>query len=328
MLCRFVLLTSIIVISKLDAACNPKLPNCKDGGAPSGGQPKCNPFYLIPGRANECTRGGPNKVLSIDSSSIQITPTPIKLPGCFTMSTNIEILPSAVPRNFVSKIEYSWVNEPQFSNLPCQNQTSDGCGGYGNNCYYCDICNSLTELKTNNKVNNQQMIKQFTDISCPTKQGIYQLKREFCFNDFKDFDKDHDCHLDFLQNNQVAQPYKEALNNIQLSGYGTVLAKFILANNASDDQVTQKKAKEKDIEKSLDVELEKKRQENNWAVNAAEYITFKNWYIQFRKDQWHKSEYLPWLTYTNEIGCLTVSFTVCDKEPTSVDGQTWQCPQS
>lgn len=79
------------------------------------------------------------------------------------------------------------------------------------------------------------MVKQLTDISCPTKQGIYQLKREFCFNDFKDFDKDHDCHLDFLQNNQVAQPYKEALNNIQLSGYVNFLhlsfVTAVIANN-------------------------------------------------------------------------------------------------
>jgi hypothetical protein len=321
----FILFLFYSLSSKLEAACNPKAPNCHEDGS-GVGQQKCNPFYLIPGKANECTKGGPNKVLTMDSSSIQINPNPIKLPGCFTMTGNVEILTPNVPKNLVSKIEYSWVNEPQFSNLPCQNQSSDGCGGYGNNCYYCDVCRSLTELKSNQKVNNQAMLKQFNDISCPTKQGIYQLKREFCFNDFKEFDKDNDCKLDFMQNQKVPQQYKEALNNIQLSGYGTVLAKFSLASNASDEQTAQKAAKEKDIENSLGVELEKKRTENNWAVNDGQYVTFKSWYIQFRKDQWHKSEYLPWLIYTNEIGCLTVSFTVCDKEPTTVDGQNWQCP--
>lgn len=53
MLLRLILVA--IVISKLEAACNPKLPNCRDDGA-QGGQPKCNPFYLIPGKANECSK--------------------------------------------------------------------------------------------------------------------------------------------------------------------------------------------------------------------------------------------------------------------------------
>jgi hypothetical protein len=41
-----------------------------------------------------------------------------------------------------------------------------------------------------------------------------------------------------------------------------------------------------------------------------------------------RDKYLPWLIYENELACLKVTFTVCDKEPvplTDTDKQGWYC---
>lgn len=49
------------------------------------------------------------------------------------MQMNVELLPTNLPNSYISKIEYNWWNLPQFASLACQNQSSNGCGGYGNN---------------------------------------------------------------------------------------------------------------------------------------------------------------------------------------------------
>jgi len=311
--------------SYADAACDPRLPHCKDQGSSSGPRKDCKPFWLIPGKANDCTKPSKNKLLSIDANSVTITPNPIKLPGCFTLNMKVDVQQVDVPKNFFAKVEYNWWNLPQFSSLPCQNSSANGCGGYGNNCYYCDICNSLQDV---DKVSGKStIVSQFKSLSCPKKAGPYNFKREFCFNDFSDLDKDNDCQFDILQNGQAAENYKDALKNLKQAGYGTVVAKFTLSYNATDTQVDKKKSKEGEIEKTIEKELEAKRKENNWAVDDKQYITFRNWYVQYRKDTWHKQEYLPWLLYYNEIGCMTVSFDVCDKQPTpaSSGASAFQC---
>jgi hypothetical protein len=172
-----------------------------------------------------------------------------------------------------------------------------------------------------------QLVGQFKNIDCPQKAGPYILKREFCFNDFSDFDKDKDCKLDFLQNNQAGTNYKDAVKNLQQLGYGTVVSKFILSYNATRDQQQNKRTKEAEIAKQIDAELEKKREENHWALDDDQYKKFRDWYIDYRKNTWHKMDYLPWLLYYNEIGCMTVSFDVCDKQPTpaSTGASSFQC---
>lgn len=67
-----------------------------------------------------------------------------------------------------------------------------------------------------------------------------------------------------------------------------MVSKFTLAHNATTDQQHNKAKKEADIEATIDTELEKKRVENGWALNDRQYKTFRNWYIQYRKDTWHK----------------------------------------
>uniref|UniRef100_A0A915K8S3 Uncharacterized protein n=1 Tax=Romanomermis culicivorax TaxID=13658 RepID=A0A915K8S3_ROMCU len=106
----------------------------QNNGGPSG--EACKPFYLIPGKAMDCsTKDFSSKILSIDPSSVTISPNPVKLPGCFTIRMNVNMLPlpQDFSRSYVSKVEFNWWNLPQFSSLPCQNQSSNGCGGYGNN---------------------------------------------------------------------------------------------------------------------------------------------------------------------------------------------------
>jgi len=237
----------------------------------------------------------------------------------------VSVQQADVPRSFLSKVEYYWNNVPQFSSLPCQNSSANGCGGYGNNCVYCDICHNLQEIDKNS--NKPQIANQFKDIDCPQKSGDYNLKKEFCFNDFSEFDKDRDCKLDFLQNGQAGSNYKDAFKNLQQIGYGTVTSKFILSYNATPEQQKSMDKKLNDIAKSIDQELEKKRQEKQWALDNEQYQTFRDWYIQYRKDTWHKQDYLPWLLYYNEIGCMTVSFDVCDKQPTpaATGASSFQC---
>lgn len=299
---------------KADAACDPRLPHCKDQSTGGGARKDCPPFWLIPGKANDCTKPTGKKLLSVDANSVTITPNPIKLPGCFTLNMKVDVQQVDVPKSFFAKVEYNWWNLPQFSSLPCQNSSANGCGGFGNNCYYCDICKSLTDVDTTTSKSN--LVAQFKSLSCPDKAGPYNFKREFCFNDFSDLDKDNNCQLDFLENGQAGDNYQDSLKNLKQLGYGTVVAKFTLSYNATSDQSDKKKSKEAEIEKTIEKELEAKRKENNWAVDDAQYITFRNWYVQYRKDTWHKQEYLPWLLYYNEIGCMTVSFDVCDKQPT------------
>jgi len=301
------------------------LPVCAQSKAT---KPDCKSFYLIPGKANDCTKPTSKKFISIDANSVSVTPSPIKLPGCFTLSMKVTIEPTDVPKSFFSKVEYDWGNVPQVRSLPCQNASANGCGGFGNNCFYCDVCNSLQDVdKTDSK---SSLVTQFKQIKCPDKAGPYTFTREFCFNDLSELDKDHNCKLDFLENGQTGESYQDALKNLQKAGFGTVLAKFILAYNATSDQQEKKRAKEAELEKSIDADVEKQRAKNNWAVTDQEFITFRNWYIDYKKNTWHKNEYLPWLLYYNEIGCMTVSFDVCDKPPVPAasGANAFQCPSS
>ncbi|KRX88892.1 hypothetical protein T4E_3140 [Trichinella pseudospiralis] len=210
--------------------CNPRLPHCRvsQNSKPYSNRPptstqqqsKCKPKYLIPGKAVDCTKTSSQKVMYIDPKSVVITPNPIKIPGCFTLEMTTHIKEQKLHKSFFAKIEYTWWNLPQFSQLPCQNATANGCGGYGNNCYYCDICNSLKEVgKKAQDAKSTSILSQFKDVSCPTETGSYKLKKQFCFHDFGELDKDGNCELDFIENDQIAKIYKDAFQNLQQLGY-------------------------------------------------------------------------------------------------------------
>lgn len=279
-------------------------------------QSRCNyqDIWLIPGRADaSCTRPGAKKLIEIDPQHVVIHPEVVKLPGCFTVEIkNVRILDkkNVLGNSFFAKAEYQWWNIKDFSELKCQNASNNGCGGYGNNCYYCDICESLSELETTGK--HSTLADQFRGINCPDHPGLYTFRKEFCFNDWTAFDTDNDCQFDFFQGDKLSD-YRSAFASLQQIGYGTVVAKIRLAYNATEAILQKKLRKEAQIEESVLKELEERRR--TWDVNNGQFDRFRQWYIGYRKDIWHKEDYLPWLLYENEISCLRLTFDVCERLP-------------
>uniref|UniRef100_A0A915BVY8 DUF7753 domain-containing protein n=1 Tax=Parascaris univalens TaxID=6257 RepID=A0A915BVY8_PARUN len=281
-----------------------------------GGSSRCNyqDIWLIPGRADaSCTRPGAKRILEIDPRQVVIRPEVVRLPGCFTVEIkNIHILEheDAIGNSFFAKAEYQWWNVKDFSELKCQNASNNGCGGYGNNCYYCDICESLSEL--GNSQAHSTLADQLRGINCPDHSGFYTFRKEFCFNDWAAFDADGDCQFDFFQGDKFSD-YRSALSSLQQIGYGTVVAKLRLAFNATGIVKQKKAAKEAQIEESVMRELEERRR--TWDVNNGQFDRFRQWYIEYRKNIWHRDDYLPWLLYENEISCLRLTFDVCERVP-------------
>jgi len=134
-------------------------------------------------------------------------------------------------------------------------------------------------------------------------------------------DEDHNCQIDLLEKaGEELGSYKSAFQALQQLGYGTVIAKFTLAHNATAPQEEKKRVKEEEITGVWTKELEQRR--STWDVGNGHFEKFREWYIQYQKDLWHKNKYLPWLVFTNEMACLSVTFDVCDKEPTPVGGSS------
>ncbi|KAM3715701.1 Glycoprotein 3-alpha-L-fucosyltransferase [Dirofilaria immitis] len=136
-------------------------------------------IWLIPGKADvSCSRPGIKKIIEVDSRQIVIRPKIVKLPGCFNLEIkNIRVLDNhddAIVNSFFAKIEYQWWNVKDFEDLKCQNASNNGCGGYGNNCYYCDICESLHQLQLGHE--KSAFTDQLKGISCPKYPGYYTFR--------------------------------------------------------------------------------------------------------------------------------------------------------
>jgi len=166
----------------------------------------------------------------------------------------------------------------------------------------------------------RQIVDQLRGIKCPQRAGLYTFRKEFCFNDWSAFDADGDCKLDFFQapgGSRAGNPdYRSTFASLQQIGYGTVVAKFRLAHNATGAVRTKRINKEKQIEQTVLRELEDRRR--TWDVNNGQFEKFRQWYVEYRKNLWHKDDYLPWLLYENEISCLRVTFDVCERLPRRV----------
>ncbi|PIO61257.1 hypothetical protein TELCIR_17227, partial [Teladorsagia circumcincta] len=108
--------------------------------------------------------------------------------------------------------------------------------------------------------------------------------REFCFNDWAAFDSDGDCEMDFLQGDKG--DYRGALATLQQVGYGSVIAKIRLAFNATGSVERKRLLKEAQIEETVAKELEERRR--TWDVNNGQFDKFSQWYIEYRKNIWHK----------------------------------------
>ncbi|CAP27332.2 Protein CBG07012 [Caenorhabditis briggsae] len=282
---------------------------------------KCNyqDIWLVPGRADaSCTRPGAKKVLDINPNQVHIKPDVVRFPGCFTLeikNVKVKDLPEALDNSFFAKAEYQWWNVKDFSNMKCQNASNNGCGGYGNNCFFCDVCESLTNLEQEEAEQSNTLAGQLKGINCPQRPGFYTFRKEFCFNDWSAFDADGDCEMDFLQGDRG--DYKSALGSLQQVGYGSVIAKIRLAFNATGAILRKRQLKEEQIEETVAKELEERRR--TWDVNNGQFDKFSQWYIEYRKNLWHKDDYLPWLLYENEISCLKLTFDVCERPPRRIN---------
>ncbi|GMR36999.1 hypothetical protein PMAYCL1PPCAC_07194, partial [Pristionchus mayeri] len=280
---------------------------------------RCNyqDIFLIPGRADaSCTRPGTKKLIDIDPRHVHIKPEVIRFPGCFTLEIrNLRIADdqNTIGNSFFAKAEYQWWNVKDFSNLKCQNASNNGCGGHGNNCYYCDVCESLTEIDRTGRTEDS-LAAQLKGINCPQRAGLYTFRKEFCFNDWSSFDSDGDCEMDFLQGDKT--DYKGAFASLQQIGYGSVIAKIRLAHNATGLVARKKQLKEEQIEQSVARELDQRRA--TWDVNNGQFDKFSQWYIDYRKNVWHKEDYLPWLLYENEMSCLKLTFDICERTPRKI----------
>ncbi|RCN25899.1 hypothetical protein ANCCAN_28384 [Ancylostoma caninum] len=203
-------------------------------------------FRIIPARP------GAKRVLEINPGQVRIRPEVVRLPGCFTLEIkNLRVKddPDIIGNSFFAKAEYQWWNVKDFSNLKCQNASNNGCGGYGNNCYYCDVCQSLSEIDNGDIDMSDSIASQLRGISCPKRPGFYTFRKEFCFNDWSAFDTDGDCEMDFLQGDRG--DYKGALASLQQVGYGSVIAKIRLAFNATGNIERKRILKEAQIEESV-----------------------------------------------------------------------------
>jgi hypothetical protein len=71
----------------------------------------------------------------IYNETVRVTPNPIRLPGCFNMTFDVEILDSInqVPNSYIGKNEFQLFELPDIEKMQCQNASNNGCGGYGNN---------------------------------------------------------------------------------------------------------------------------------------------------------------------------------------------------
>lgn len=70
---------------------------------------------------------------------------------------------------------------------------------------------------------------------------------------------------------------------------GTIVARLRLAYNATKEIAQKRALKEKQIEEMITRELEEKRR--TWDVTNGEFQRFQKWYINYRKNLWHKLVY-------------------------------------
>uniref|UniRef100_A0A183BZJ0 Helicase n=1 Tax=Globodera pallida TaxID=36090 RepID=A0A183BZJ0_GLOPA len=208
--------------------------------------------------------------------------------------------------NIFAKTEYQWLNavHSKSGESKCQNASVNGCGGFGNNCYYCDICKSLRSIDEKPDKSNlpPDIAKQFKGMNCPDKTGIYSFRKEFCFNDWSILDANRDCRLDFLESISPSAE-SDQIGDVQSAmaalQQGTLVAKVRLAYNATPEIEAKRAQKEAQIERT----------------EGDDFANFTQWAIEQRKGNWHKSEYLPWLLYENEIACIRLTFDICQQQP-------------
>jgi len=232
----------------------------------------------------------------------------LQFPGCFVLKAEVQLL-QELNTNMFGNIQFQWTSLPQVNNLKCEKQEQNGCGGVGNNCYYCDICKGIVQLQ------EDKHIKRQDEFHCPTKPKIYRLERQFNISDWSGLDENHNGVIDFLEDDNL-QKVRDYLKAINVVGFGTLSIQFQIATNATSAQQTAKHAEEMRIR----ADVARKYQFNQKSPDSVRREADSEVHY------WHRNSYLPWLLKTNQVACVTFFFDICLNEPSPFNLQSsFQC---
>ncbi len=254
-------------------------------------------------------------MLDIDPQQVQIKPDVVRLPGCFTVEIkNVRVLDNrdAIGNSFFAKAEYQWWNVREFGQLKCQNASANGCGGYGNNWYgkiteleqfdcfsatfamFARVSPSWTRAESVHRspinfegsVARRDLGSTRSERSSVSTTGRPLTATAIAdLTSFKEIDS------------KTIDPLSPHSNRLDMYGdtqsgsgdgavQGTVVAKIRLAFNATGTIAEKRANKEAQIEESVQRELDERRR--NWDVNNGQFDKFRQWYIDYRKNLWHK----------------------------------------
>jgi len=278
-------------------------------------------FYIVPKSSEKCQDFGGSPYINVDPTKLDLLNSNdhrsivLQFPGCMDIRAQVEIL-QPLPSFLIAYGEWSWLEAPagaDFSQLNCKNASSDGCGGFGNKCYYCDACNELQSAEMKSTIVRDYAFK------CPNKTGVYEYRDQICIKDWGDLDKNHDGEPDFLNDPQF-KDYKRLLDVAQVRGYGTMQLHFKIAH-AGPDGVKMMAIRDQVGGLSDDtIQQMATDGSNGWVPKIpasssvdklrADYISFLE-----KKQGLGGRKWLAKMVAQNTLACDTVEFDVCDRPP-------------
>lgn len=278
-------------------------------------------FYLIPKTQKSCLprdKRGPFRMSSdkisllrpVSGADGKVTYSKVlAFPGCFELSAQLEVVERTKTKSVIMYHSFKWLqalSNADVSSLDvgCSGADAYGCGGRGNRCYYCDICETLKEQ--NDKLSPEERFKA----DCPSEPGrVYDYYEERCINDWGSLDKDKDGTPDFMKEDKY-KDYAKFLDDMKIEGYGTMRLTVYLATNATGSQLVEMESHRSTlIDKLKKQGLSPAKAEEQWA-------------------KVHKVYWLPKLVSENLIACVNVFFDMCKynliEDPKQLD--VFQCP--
>jgi len=263
-------------------------------------------FWLIPRDPINCLPQDLQTIIYVDKDKVSLTDCStgsktLKFPGCARLKADVQVL-QELSTNLFANIQFQWANLPSATeSIKCTKQEPNGCGGIGNNCFYCDVCKSLQQLQNDHKFSKNLNSDHF---ECPTQPKIYKLEKTLNVTDWSALDSNNNGVIDLLEDDNL-QKVRDYLKAVDVAGFGTLSVNFQIATNATAKQKSQKSAEEEKIRNDV------ARKYQPGQRSAAEIRREAQTEINY----WHKNSYLPWLLKTNQIACVTFLFDVCLNEP-------------
>jgi len=272
-------------------------------------------FWLIPRDPVSCLMSDRSEVIYVDKDKVSVQDCntgsrTLQFPGCTKLRAEIQLLQD-LTTNLFANIQFQWQSLPQANNLKCEKSESNGCGGVGNNCYYCDICKSIVSIQNDPRLRIQQQ-DQF---QCPTKPKIYKMEKTLDVKDWHGLDENNNGVIDFLEDGNF-QNIRDYLKSIDATGFGTLVINFQLATNATSAQQQQKASEE------LRIRNDVARKYASGQKSADEIQAEQDSEVSY----WHRNSYLPWLIKVNQVGCVNFIFDICLNQPQATNVQSsYQC---